>query len=973
MRKLLIVTVTVSALCLALPEFSLAQRGCPQAPVLQPIPAGENMFSDAQEVDLGDAVSENIALHVNVMTNDDLTAHLREIGNRLIRYLPPTQLKFRFYLVDLPSVNAFSIAGGRVYVSRKLVAFTQNDDELAGVLAHELGHIVTHQTAIQVTRAFREVLGVTQVGDRDDIFRKWHQYVENVGRGHRARRDEGEKHQIAADQIEVFTLASAGFSTQAAADLWDRFTQLHGKSGNWFTDLIGSTTFAQHRLREIVKNTATLPAACVDRAVPPDKRSFVSWQQAVIDFDDNRSSEIVPGLILKRRFTERLRPEITNIRFSLDGKYILAQDDGGINVITYKPFAFLFYIPAPDAHEARFSSDSNSVLFVGSNMRVENWSISEQKRKSVHEITVRAPCLQTELSPDGGTLACLDAEHALRLFDVINGSMTYEDKNFWQPSPLQFRRILLAAVQGRDPDSGTLSIHFVNMSFTPDGRYFLAAYGTPQLEAHFGTAYQAQLVAGPAGLPPQTVARPSVEWYATHTPGFLLFDVTAKSKISAPSSIKNEVGLSFSFLGSDRIVGINYKSPQKSHILKFPSGEELGNVELFQGLNLRAATHGEVLFMGPLKDYPLGVIDLKTNERKVVISQRAADLYDGVFVTERASGQLALRTKDSEQPIAVLQLPEGHLGRLHAAAASPNLDYLAVSSRTRAAVWDVPHDFRALQLRRFSTVGFDGAGLYVDLPEFLNFTRQTAEVHLDTGAHSFHELKEESAVQHGLYLMVVKPHGDKGSVHSNADLEMRDIRNGKVLWSRYFPADLPVITFQTDDAALLFRWPISNSGGQDELQRFPVLREQVENEDYICETVDANSGQSIVAFPLKTNKRSFRLQTVTANRHWAVAQATGDQVLTYALPSGKETASFFGLHPVLSTAGTLAIETGRREISLYDLSKIDLVQQYNFAGRVAFKAFSADGKRLLVLTTDQTVYLLDLVSSTANEVKAAEN
>jgi hypothetical protein len=95
---------------------------------------------------------------------------------------------FRFYLIDLPQVNAFSIAGDRVYVSRKIVAFAHNDDELAGVLAHELGHIVTHQSAIEMTRAFREILNVTQVGSRDDVFRKFHQYVENVSRQrHRSR------------------------------------------------------------------------------------------------------------------------------------------------------------------------------------------------------------------------------------------------------------------------------------------------------------------------------------------------------------------------------------------------------------------------------------------------------------------------------------------------------------------------------------------------------------------------------------------------------------------------------------------------------------------------------------------------------------------------------------------------------------------------------------------------------------------
>jgi predicted Zn-dependent protease len=167
-------------LCVSVPASP--QQNCPLPPSLQSVPLAENIFSDQQEVDLGDAMAEAVALHVNVIQSDDLTAHLREVGNRLVQYLPPTRLNFRFYLIDLPQVNAFSIAGGRVYVSRKIVAFAHNDDELAGILAHELGHIVTHQSAIEITRAFREILNVTQVGSRDDVFRKFHQYVENVSR-----------------------------------------------------------------------------------------------------------------------------------------------------------------------------------------------------------------------------------------------------------------------------------------------------------------------------------------------------------------------------------------------------------------------------------------------------------------------------------------------------------------------------------------------------------------------------------------------------------------------------------------------------------------------------------------------------------------------------------------------------------------------------------------------------------------------
>ncbi len=173
---------------------------------------------------------------------------------------------------------------------------------------------------------------------------------------------------------------------------------------------------------------------------------------------------------------------------------------------------------------------------------------------------------------------------------------------------------------------------------------------------------------------------------------------------------------------------------------------------------MRAAAHGDCLLVGPLKDYPLGVMDLATKENKILIKQNAADMFDGVFVTEQFTGQLAMHTKENPEPLGVLSLPEGGLGRLHASAASGDLRLLAVSSKSRGAIWDVPHDLRAVQMPNFDAIGFDGAAVYVDVPEFQGSPRETAEVHLDTGVHSFHPIdKDEIAVQHGLYMVVTKP------------------------------------------------------------------------------------------------------------------------------------------------------------------------------------------------------------------------
>ncbi len=93
-----------------------------------------NIFSEAQEADLGDAIAEHILRDLRVIDDEDVTGYLSRIGGRIVKRLQPTRLRFQFLLIDIPDANAFVLPGGRIYVSRKLVAQAQTEDELAGVL-----------------------------------------------------------------------------------------------------------------------------------------------------------------------------------------------------------------------------------------------------------------------------------------------------------------------------------------------------------------------------------------------------------------------------------------------------------------------------------------------------------------------------------------------------------------------------------------------------------------------------------------------------------------------------------------------------------------------------------------------------------------------------------------------------------------------------------------------------------------------
>src|SRR5262249_39180721 len=154
----------------------------------------------------------------------------------------------------------------------------------------------------------------------------------------------------------------------------------------WVTDLFGTTKPSQKRLREVWKNMAALPSGCVETRPASDLAAFQRWQSQVIESRSVVEEEDLPGLVSKQQLALPLRPDITNLRFSPDGKFVLAQDAGGIHVISREPLAEIFFIDVDNAHKANFSPDSRSIVFYTHDMRVEVWDIASKQRSSVHEI-----------------------------------------------------------------------------------------------------------------------------------------------------------------------------------------------------------------------------------------------------------------------------------------------------------------------------------------------------------------------------------------------------------------------------------------------------------------------------------------------------------------------------------------------------------------------------------------------------------
>lgn len=121
-------------------------------PKLKP---GFNLFSKAQDVELGKEAAEQVAKQYQIVRDPELAAYVSSIGRKLIAQPQADSASFAysFTLVYDKSVNAFALPGGPTFVHTGLILDAENEAQLAGVLAHEISHVALRHGTHQATKA----------------------------------------------------------------------------------------------------------------------------------------------------------------------------------------------------------------------------------------------------------------------------------------------------------------------------------------------------------------------------------------------------------------------------------------------------------------------------------------------------------------------------------------------------------------------------------------------------------------------------------------------------------------------------------------------------------------------------------------------------------------------------------------------------------------------------------------------------
>ncbi len=117
--------------------------------------------SQQQEVQMGQQYAQEINAQLPIVQDPELNRYINVLGDSIAHLTSRADLDWHFFIVDSKEVNAFAVPGGYVYVNRGLVERTANMDELAGVLGHEIGHVVRRHSIKQMEKAQGANIGVT--------------------------------------------------------------------------------------------------------------------------------------------------------------------------------------------------------------------------------------------------------------------------------------------------------------------------------------------------------------------------------------------------------------------------------------------------------------------------------------------------------------------------------------------------------------------------------------------------------------------------------------------------------------------------------------------------------------------------------------------------------------------------------------------------------------------------------------------
>ena len=208
-----------------------------------------NLISIQEEWQLGQQLSQDVARQVRFNNDPAVNSYVNSLGQRIVAKTPApfNQLPWEFHVVEDPSINAFAIPGGHIYVNTGLIANATNASELAGVMAHEISHVVARHSTEQISRQYGlSILASLVLGQNPGVLSQITAQIVAGGALARFSR-EAERE---ADELGIRAMYEAGYDPRGMASMFRQLLAHQQRSPSRVEQFFSTHPTTEERVRD---------------------------------------------------------------------------------------------------------------------------------------------------------------------------------------------------------------------------------------------------------------------------------------------------------------------------------------------------------------------------------------------------------------------------------------------------------------------------------------------------------------------------------------------------------------------------------------------------------------------------------------------------------------------------------------------------------------------------------------------------
>ena len=245
----------------ALPVAMLSLASC-SVFAQTPVDVHRNKYTPAQDVELGRQAAAEAEKELPLLRDAQVSESVDGIGRRLVAAIPTErrvpEFRYSFTVTNLKEINAFALPGGPMFINRGMLEAAKTEAEAAGVMAHELSHVVlrhgtaqaTAATKFQVGQVAGQILGAIIGGNAGQVIAQGSQFGLGTYFLKYSREFESE-----SDLLGAQLLARAGYDPREMANM---FKTLQAQGGSRAPEWMSTHPDPGNRYDSITREAASL-------------------------------------------------------------------------------------------------------------------------------------------------------------------------------------------------------------------------------------------------------------------------------------------------------------------------------------------------------------------------------------------------------------------------------------------------------------------------------------------------------------------------------------------------------------------------------------------------------------------------------------------------------------------------------------------------------------------------------------------